>query len=138
VSFLLATDVVSELRRRSPDPAVLAWFQGVPASELYLSVLTIGEIRLGIEQLRGRDPSTAEQLDEWLAALTTAYRDRIVTVDEAVAQRWGRLDVPDRLPVIDGLLAATVLVRDWTLVTRNVRDIARSGARVLDPFTAAN
>lgn len=134
MSFLLDTNVVSELRRRSPSRSVLAWFDSVEAADLHLSVLTIGEIRQGIEQLRPKDRAAADRLDEWLGGLTRAYRDRIVPVDEAIAQRWGRLNVPDRLTVIDGLLAATVLVRDWTLVTRNVADVARSGAKTINPF----
>ena len=134
MSFLLDTNVVSELRRRSPNERVVAWFEQVRADDLYLSALTIGEIRQGIEQLRLKDPTAACRLDEWQAGLVSAYRDRIVAVDAAIAELWGRLNVPDRVPTIDGLLAATVLVHDWTLVTRNVDDVVRTGARTLNPF----
>jgi toxin FitB len=134
VSFLLDTNVVSELRRRSPAPSVVRWFGDVPAGELYLSVLTIGDVRQGIEQLRLKDPVAAEPIDQWLKGLVKAYSDRIVGIDTAIAETWGRLNVPDRVPAIDGLLAATAIVRNWTLVTRNVADVARTGVRTLNPF----
>jgi toxin FitB len=134
VSYLLDANVVSEIRKRSPNPHVLAWFDEVPAEELYLSVLTIGEIRLGIERLRRRDAVQAARLDWWLTGLQVGYRDHLVEIDLSVAQEWGQINAPDPLPVIHGLLAATALVRDWTLVTRNVRDLDRCGARLLNPF----
>lgn len=134
MSYLLDADVVSELRKRDPSPHVLAWFDEVPAEHLYLSVLTIGEIRLGIERLRRRDAVGAARLDWWLTGLQVGYRDHLVEVDLSAAQAWGQINAPDPLPVIDGLLAATALVRDWTLVTRNVRDLARCGVRLLNPF----
>jgi toxin FitB len=137
MSYLLDTSIVSELRKRDPDSRVLSWYRTVQPAELYLSVLTIGEIRRGVERLRRRDPLQAARLDRWLAGLTVSYRDRIVGVDASVADQWGRVNVPDPLPVIDGLLAASAIVRGWTLVTRNVRDVRRSGVRLLNPFEAA-
>ncbi len=137
-SYLLDTNVVSELRRRRPDEAVLAWFDRATASELYLSVLTIGELRQGIESLRRRDPRGAEALGSWHTGLLSAYADRIVPVDAAVADRWGRLNVPDRVPVVDGMLAATALVHGWTLVTRNISDVRRTGVQTLNPFLPAD
>jgi toxin FitB len=134
MSFLLDTNVVSELRRRSPNSLVVQWFQQVRSEEIYLSVLTLGEIRQGIEQLRSKDPVAAVSLEDWSRGLVATYRDRIVGIDSAIADRWGRLNVPNRVPAIDGLLAATALVKDWTLVTRNVNDIRRTGVRVLNPF----
>jgi predicted nucleic acid-binding protein len=136
VTYLLDTNVVSELRRRRPDPAVVAWYEGVAASELFLSVLTVGEIRRGVERLRLKDPTQAESLDRWLQGLCTTYRERIVPIDEPIAAEWGRINAPDPLPVIDSLLAATAIARGWTLVTRNVADVRRSGVSTLDPFTA--
>lgn len=135
MGYLLDTNVVSELRRRRPDGAVLTWFDRTPADDMYLSVLTVGELRQGIEGLRLRDPRAAEALDVWQAGLVGAYGDRIVPVDAAVADRWGRLNVPDRVPAVDGMLAATALVHGWTLVTRNVTDVARTGVTTLNPFT---
>jgi predicted nucleic acid-binding protein len=135
VSFLLDTNVVSEIRKKMPNAGVSAWFASVSASELFLSVLVVGEIRQGVERLARRDPAQAETFERWLAQLADAYGDRIVPVTAEVAQVWGRLNVPDPLPVVDGLLAATALVHGWTLVTRNVGDVASSGARLLNPFT---
>jgi toxin FitB len=134
VSYLLDANVVSELRKRDPNPHVLAWFDEVPAEDLYLSVLTIGEIRLGIERFRRRDAARAARLDWWLTGLQVGYRDHLVEIDLSAAQEWGQINAPDPLPFIDGLLAATAMVRDWTLVTRNVRDLNRCGVRLLNPF----
>ena len=134
MSYLLDVNVLSELRKREPNSHVLAWFDHVPADDLYLSVLTIGEIRLGIERLRRRDTVQAARLDWWLTGLQIGYRDRLVDIDLGVAQEWGRISAPDPLPVVDGLLAASAIARDWTLVTRNVRDLNRCGVRLLNPF----
>jgi toxin FitB len=134
VNYLLDTNVVSELRKRDPDPHVLAWYATVTSAELFLSVLSIGEIRLGIQRLRRKDEPQAVLLEQWLRGLHAAYRDHLVDVDADVAEEWGRLNVPDPLPVIDGLLAASAKVRGWTLVTRNVADLQRSGVALLNPF----
>lgn len=135
MSFLLDTNVVSEIRKKVPDPGVAAWFASVPADHLFLSVLVVGEIRQGIERLAARDPAQAEVFEYWLGQLTDGYGDRLVPVTVRIAETWGRLNVPDPLPVVDGLLAATALVHDWTLVTRNVGDVRSTGVRLLDPFT---
>jgi toxin FitB len=134
VGYLLDTNVVSEMRKRSPDSNVEAWYDSVPGSELFLSVLTIGEIRMGVERARRKDPVRAASLENWLTRLETAYGDHIVPVDTAIADTWARLSVPDPLPVIDGLLAATAYDRGWVFVTRNAKDARRSGVRVLNPF----
>ncbi|MGH3430141.1 MAG: type II toxin-antitoxin system VapC family toxin [Mycobacteriales bacterium] len=137
MSFLLDTNVLSELRKRAPDAGVAAWFDSVDSGQLYLSVLTVGEIRQGICRLHRRDQAQAAVFDRWLAGVVRTYSDRVVPVTAAVAQEWGRLNVPDPVPVVDGLLAATAKVHDWTLVTRNVGDVAGTGARLLNPFTGA-
>jgi toxin FitB len=134
MTYLLDTNVVSELRKRDPDPNVLAWYATVTSAELFVSVMTIGEIRLGIERLRRNDESQADLLEQWLRGLQVTYRDHLIDVDADVAEEWGRLNVPDPLPVIDGLLAASVKVRGWTLVTRNTADLQRSGVALLNPF----
>lgn len=134
MSYLLDTNVVSELRKRDPDPHVLGWYETVASTDLFLSVLTIGEIRLGIERLRRRDHSQANLLEQWLRRLHAAYRDHVIDVDADIAEEWGRLNTPDPLPVIDGLLAASAKIRGWTLVTRNVTDLRRSGVSLLNPF----
>lgn len=137
MGFLLDTNVVSEIRKREPHPGVLDWFASVPASELFLSVLVIGEIRQGIERLARRDPARARVFEHWLKQLSAVYEDRIVPITTDAAEAWGRLNVPDPVPVVDGLLAATALVRGWTFVTRNTADIASTGVRVLNPFATA-
>jgi hypothetical protein len=134
MTLLLDTNVVSELRKRRPDRNVLAWYAAVSSDDLFLSVLTIGEIRLGIERLRTKDAAQAEIIEHWLRVLQVAYRDRLIDVDAAVAAEWGRINAPDRLPVIDGLLAASAKIRGWTLVTRNVSDLRSSGVSLLNPF----
>jgi toxin FitB len=135
--YLLETNVVSELRKRSPDVNVAEWYDGVRSVELHVSVLTLGEIRIGIERLRRKDAARAHSLDEWLRGLLLMYSSRIVGVDGATAAEWGRLNVPDQLPVIDGLLAATAKTRGLTLVSRNTTDLSASGITVLDPFRPA-
>jgi predicted nucleic acid-binding protein len=136
VTFLLDTNVLSELRRRSPDAGVAAWFDAVDSRQLYLSVLTVGEIWQGICRLRRRDLAQAAVFDQWLAGLLRAYSDRVVPVTAEVAEEWGRLNVPDPVSVVDGLLAATAKVHDWTLVTRNISDVVDTGARLHNPFTS--
>ena len=135
MSFLLDTNVVSEIRKATPAPGVAAWFSSVPADQLFLSVLVVGEIRQGIERLARRDPTQAEIFERWLTRLTSEYHDRIVPITADVAEAWGRLNVPDPVPVIDGLMAATALVHGWTLVTRNASDVVSTGVRLLDPFS---
>lgn len=138
MSYLLDTNVISELRKGDrADPNVTSWFADVADEEIFLSVLTIGEIRRGIESVRRRDPDSATSLDSWLFRLSEAHRDRILPVDRAIGEEWGRMSVPDPLPVVDGLLAATAKVLGLTLVTRNVADVEDTGAELLDPFTAS-
>lgn len=135
MSYLLDTNVISELRKgERADPNVTAWFANLADDEIFLSVLTIGEIRRGVESVRRRDPDAAAALDRWLALLSEAHGDRILQVDRAIAEEWGRMNVPDPLPVVDGLLAATARVLGLTLVTRNVADVNGTGAELLDPF----
>jgi len=126
--------VISELRRRQPDPGVLEWYETVPSAQLFLSVLTIGEIRVGIERLRRKDAVQADALEWWFRGLRSTYQDHVIGIDIETAQEWGRLSVPDPVPVIDGLLAASAKVRGWTLVTRNPADLARCGVALLNPF----
>jgi toxin FitB len=134
VSFLLDTNVVSEIRRPRPDPKVQAWLASVPEADLYLSVLVVGEIRQGVERLRRRDPARVAPYEAWLSELLRHFADRLVPITADVCEEWGRLNVPDPLPVVDGLMAATAKVREWTFVTRNVADLARADVRLLNPF----
>ena len=135
MSFLIDTNVISELRKRNRcDTNVARWYDACPPDEIYLSVLTIGEIRRGVESIRLRDPKAAMALDGWLQRVLAEHEDHILPVDHAAAEEWGRLCAPYPLPVIDGLLAATAKVRGMTLVTRNIRDVERTGVSCLDPF----
>jgi predicted nucleic acid-binding protein len=136
VSYLIDTNVISELRKgKRADPAVVAWFEGLTDEEIFLSILTLGEIRRGIESIRRRDPNSATALDSWLGRISEAHRERVLPIDRAIAEEWGRMNVPDPLPVVDALLAATARVNGLTLATRNAADIARTGVAYLDPFS---
>lgn len=136
--FLLDTNVISELVRRKPDPNVTAWIDGTAEDLLHLSVLTLGEIRKGIASLPAGSRRVA--LETWLDSdVVLRFAGRILPIDEAVADRWGhiaaRAAVARRLlPVIDGLLAATALDHNLTLVTRNTRDVAATGVPVFNPW----
>ncbi len=136
MSFLLDTNIISELRKGPRTNAgVAAWFEAATDDELHLSVVVVGELRQGFERVRARDPRSANHLERWLEGLVESYADRILPVDLEVAELWGRLNVPDPLPVIDGLLAATAVAHGLTLVTRNIRDVRRTGAVTVNPFT---
>jgi toxin FitB len=136
--FLLDTNVISELVKPRPDTKVTAWISSVDERLLCLSTLTLGEIRKGVDSL----PITPRRLalEGWLELdLPERFYGRILSVDEAVADRWGRIAAAaalkkQELPVIDGLLAATALQHDLTLVTRNIRDVQPTGAAVLNPW----
>lgn len=135
MSYLLDTNVISELRKGERcHPSVARWYSSLDPEEVFLSILTLGELRKGVELIRRRDRGAAERLDAWLVLLAFEQAERILPVDLAIAERWGRLNVPDPLPVVDGLLAATALVHDLTLATRNVADVARTGVRWVNPF----
>ena len=135
MSYLIDTNVLSELRRKSPDAAVARWFADRPAGTLFLSVLTLGELRKGIERLA--DPARRLALLDWLETdLPAFFAGRLLPVDVAVADRWGHLQARAGrpLPAIDSLLAATALQHGLILVTRNVRDVADLGVQVLNPW----
>ena len=136
--FLLDTNVISELIKPQPDGNVLRWIAATNEALLFLSVLTLGEIRNGIEKLNpGRQRG---RLESWLAVdLRLRFQDRILTIDEAIAQRWGALSAAAArkgrpVPVIDGLLAATALHHDLMLVTRNDGDVSGTGVPALSPW----
>ena len=135
MNYLVDTNVLSELRKHDrADSRVVGWFRERKAEELFLSVLTIGELQHGVERIRRRDSASAETLEKWLRRTVQAYNDRIIGVDMAIAQRWGHLGIPDPLPAVDGLIAATALEKDLVVVTRNTKHIAPTGARHIDPF----
>ena len=133
--YLLDTNVVSELRKGTrADPHVRAWFEEHVAEQLWLSVLVVGELRRGGELLRRRDAQAGAALSDWLHTVTTGFGDRILPVTIEVSERWAMLNVPDPLPVTDGLLVATAIESDLVLVTRNTADVARTGVAVVNPF----
>lgn len=138
MSYLIDTNVISELRKgERADPAVVAWFADLADADVYLSVLTLGEIRRGIENIRRRDPEAGRALESWLGRISEAHGDRILSIDRPIAEEWGRMNVPDPLLVIDGLLAATAKVMGLTVATRNSADFARSGVGFVNPFSTA-
>jgi len=136
LSYLIETNVISELRKgKGADLNVADWFSGVSDEEIFLSVLTIGEIRRGIENVTRRDPTSAKALSAWLAKLLAAHADRVLPITTPIAEQWGRFQVPNPLPVIDCLLAATAHVHGLTLVTRNVADVECTGVHVMNPWS---
>ena len=133
--YLLDTNVVSELRKRDRcNENVRAWYTSVSDDDLYLSVLTLGEIRKGIELIRDRDPGQAEVLENWLRYVQQNYEGRILSIDADITEAWGRMHYIRNVPVIDGLLAATAKVHNLTLVTRNIQHVEGLGANLLNPF----
>ena len=135
--FLLDTNVISESRRgQRCNPGVAAWFASVVVTDLFIGALTIGEIRKGIVLATSRgDHTQAANLDTWLRGILTIFADRILSIDAAVAAVWGQMFAIRNVPAVDGLLAATALVHDLTLVTRNVSHVQGLGADLLNPFT---
>ena len=137
MSYLLDINVISELRKRERGHAgVVRWAASVDPRDLHTSVLVIGELRRGIELKRRADAAQAAALTLWLDKLRAGLGARILSVDERIAEVWAKLGIPDPLPAIDGLIAATAIVHEMTVVTRNVVDLARTGVTVLDPFSA--
>lgn len=134
MSYLLDTNVVAELRKPRPHAGVVEWFGTVAGPELYVSVLLVGEITQGIVRLRRRDPRQAAVHEAWLGRLRRDFANRMLPVTEAVALEWGQLNAKDPLPAVDSLMAATARVHGLTLVTRNVRDFARTGVAYFNPF----
>lgn len=137
MNFLIDTNVISELRKAERcDHNVAAWYASIEEIDLYLSVLVTGEIRRGIERARRRDPERAAVFERWLTELDAAFGDRILPIDRAIADEWGRLSAIRTVPAVDGLLAATARVHGMILATRNAADVAGLGTEVLNPFEA--
>jgi toxin FitB len=137
LKYLIDTNVLSELRKKEPEPRVVSWIPARPRHALCLSVLTLGEIRKGVERVE--DPARRQTLIEWLEfELPGFFAGRLLAVDAPVADRWGRLVAAAGrpLPAIDGLLAATALTHDLTLVTRNIKDFADLGVNLINPWDA--
>ena len=132
--YLLDTNVISETRKTRPNADVMDFLANADGGRLFVSVLTLGELRKGVEAKRRGDPVAAAALSAWVDVIESGFIDRIVDIDAPTARLWGELSAARRLSVVDTLIAATALRRDLTLVTRNVRDVAATGAAVLDPW----
>ena len=135
MSYLIDTNVLSELRRKKPDAQVVNWMQARPRQSLFLSILTLGEIRKGIERVE--DALKKQLLNDWLEVeLPNYFLGRLLDINAQVADRWGRLlaNAGRPIPAIDGLLAATALQNDLILVTRNLKDFDGLGVRLLNPW----
>ena len=138
MSYLIDTNIISEVRKGARcDVNVSAWYGSIADEEIFLSTLVLGEIRKGVELARPRDVGKAAALERWLREVEAAFGGRVLGIDNAVSDQWGRMSAIRPVPVIDGLLAATALTHSLTLVTRNDRDVAGLGATVLNPFKAA-
>jgi toxin FitB len=134
VSFLLDTNILSELRKgRRCEPRVRQWAAAVEP-ELHTSVVVLGELKRGVERVRAKDPGFAAALERWLTRTILVMGTRILPVDQAIALEWGRVTAPRTVPPIDGLLAATARVHGLILVTRNVKDFSDLGVSYLNPF----
>ena len=136
--FLIDTVVISELRKSRPSVNVIHWFRNQRDSDLFLSVVTLGEIERGIEKKRITDPAFAIQLASWLESLASMYGERILPISPVIARRWGALSAQQGNESIDLLIAATALSHGLKVVTRNVKHFAPLGVGVIDPFTAPN
>ena len=138
--YLVDTNVISEVRKRSKANAgVRAFFKQAIKDEtrLFISVVTVGELRRGVESIRHRgDVRQANQLEKWLGALMAEYQDHILDINQDIAQLWGRLRAPHPENALDKQIAATALIYELTVVTRNHKDFVKTGVRVLNPFTA--
>jgi predicted nucleic acid-binding protein len=133
-AYLLDTNVVSEALARHPDATALRWIREHQRDEQYISVLTIGEMRRGIALLQQRKAESAARLAQRVDQIEAEFADRTLVVDLAVMSAWAALPTARTLPVIDALLAATATAHDLVLVTRNVRDVADLGVRIVNPW----
>lgn len=135
MSFLIDTNVLSELVRKKPNQAVVQWFKAIPDDTLFISVLTIGELRKGVESVK--DNKRKLKLKSWLEHDVNIWFDqRVLNITQPVAERWGRICAEARrpLPVIDSLLAAQALQHDLSIVTRNHGDFEFQGLDVVNPW----
>lgn len=136
MKFLIDTNVISEIRKRErADAKVIRWVNQTSVEDIGTSVLVLAEIRRGIELKRRSDPLQAKSLDRWFSQMRIRLADRVLPIDETIAETWALLGIPNPLPLIDSLLAATAKVHGLILVTRNITDIESTGVELLDPFS---
>lgn len=135
MNYVLDTDVLSESQKTRPNPVVLDWLSEVPAADLHISVLSIGELGRGVTKLRERgDIAQAVRRQRWLSEAHGIFEGRILSVTLEVAQAWGWQSMRRSPPSVDGLIAATALVHNLAVVTRNTRHFALTGVRMVNPF----
>ena len=132
--YLLDTNVISETRRSRADQGVIAFLFAAEGTSLFVSVLTMGELRKGVEAKRRVDPIVAESLKQWVDGIETSFADRILPVSTAIARIWGEQTAIRSLPVIDTLIAATAIAHDLALVTRNTKDTEHTGVQLINPW----
>jgi hypothetical protein len=132
--YLLDTNILSETRRKQSDQRVIEFLSATDASALYISVLTLGELRKGVAIKKRTDPDTAKRLGHWVDGLEYSFADRILGIDAATATVWGELSAQRPRPVIDTLLAATAIAHDLVLVTRNTADVQDTKVNLLNPW----
>ena len=132
--YLLDTNVLSETRKKQADEKVLAFIADTDPSAVYISVLTLGELRKGVALKQTSDPAAAKILSAWVDGLEFGFADRILGIDTATARLWGELSAQRPRPVVDTLLAATAITHGLTLVTRNTNDVQDINVRLLNPF----
>jgi predicted nucleic acid-binding protein len=134
--YLLDTNVISETRKACANGDVIAFLSAADAAGMFLSVLTLGELRKGAAARRQNDSAAADLLGDWVEGIETTFADRVLPVDAATARVWGELAARRTLPVIDTLIAATAIRHGLTLVTRNTRDVETTGVPFVDPWLA--
>ena len=132
--YLLDTNILSETRKKQANERVMAFLSAAEPSALFISVLSLGELRKGVALKIPSDADAARRLGAWVDGLEFSFGDRILGVDAAIARQWGELSAQRTRPVVDTLLAATALVHKLTFVTRNTNDVRDLGAKLLDPW----
>ena len=135
--YLLDTNVISETRKTRAHGGVIAFLSAANTDELFLSVLTLGELRKGVAIKRRTDPAAADQLDAWVDGIEMTFADRVLPINATIARRWGELSAKRSLPVIDTLIAVTAISHGLVLVTRNTRDVDATGVPLVDPWQGA-
>jgi toxin FitB len=134
VQYLLDTNILSETRKKQANDRVISFLSGAEPSALFISVLSLGELRKGVAIKSRSDADAAKRLGTWVDGLEFSFGERILGVDAAIARQWGELSAQRSRPVVDTLLAATALVHKLTLVSRNISDVDDLGVKLLDPW----